>query len=223
VSHQQVTYLTFLYISAAFYNTDHSVLLARLSSWFYISPTYHSLLDQILFTKPSFLCQYFKLQIICIATSLWSSQGSVLGPLLFIYTPLRSVLSYLSHLENTIANVSNWMSSNFFSLNPSKTEFLIFSLPQQLSKLNNPTIHQSNNVIPSSVDSARYLGVIFAKNSQHISAVSKSCFHNICDPRRTRNTINQTTACTIATAFMHTKIDYFNSLLLNLPTTSTCP
>jgi len=28
------------------------------------------------------------------------------------------------------------MSSNFLSLNPSKTEFLIFGLPQQLSKLN---------------------------------------------------------------------------------------
>jgi len=30
---------------------------------------------------------------------------------------------------------------NFRPLNPSKTEFLIFGLPQQLSKLNNPTIH----------------------------------------------------------------------------------
>jgi len=31
--------------------------------------------------------------------------------------------------------------------NPSKTEFLIFDLPQQLSKLNNLTIHLLNNVI----------------------------------------------------------------------------
>jgi len=30
------------------------------------------------------------------------------------------------------------ISSNFLSLNPSKTEFLVFGLPQQLSKLNNP-------------------------------------------------------------------------------------
>jgi len=91
------------------------------------------------------------------------------------YTPLLSVLSYLilqqttnsiyaddtqlllsfsaldfshniTHFENTITNVANWMSSNFLSLNRSKTEFLIFSLPQQLSKLNNPTIHLPNNV-----------------------------------------------------------------------------
>jgi len=63
----------------------------------------------------------------------------------------------ITHLENTIANVSNWMSSNFLSLYP-KFEFLIFCLPQQLSKLNNPTIHLPNNIL-SPVDSARNLGV----------------------------------------------------------------
>jgi len=87
------------------------------------------------------------------------------------------------------------MSSNFLSLNPFKTEFLIFGLPQQLSELNNPTIHLLNNVILSPVankfnsiqfNSARNLGVIFDRNlsfAQHklISSISKSCFLNICD------------------------------------------
>jgi len=50
-----------------------------------------------------------------------------------------------------------------------------------------------------------------------ISSISKSCFLNIRDQRRIRNTIDQTTVCTIATS----KIDYCNSLLLNLPATQT--
>jgi len=48
-----------------------------------------------------------------------------------------------------------------------------------------------------------------------------SCFLNIRDLRQIRNTIDQTTACTIATSLIHSKIDYCNSLLLSLPATQT--
>jgi hypothetical protein len=116
------------------------------------------------------------------------------------------------------------MSSNFLSLNPSKTEFLVIGLPKQLEKLNHPTIHLPNDVILSPVDSARNLGVIFDSNltfSNHISAVSKSCLYHIRDLRRIRNTIDHTTACTIATSLVHSKLDYCNSLLLNLPSAQT--
>ena len=116
------------------------------------------------------------------------------------------------------------MSSNFLSLNPSKTEFLIIGLPQQLSKLVNPTIHLPDNVTLTPVDSARNLGVIFDKHvtfSYHISAITKSCLFHIRDLRRIRNTIDQTTASTIATSLIHSKIDYCNSLLLNLPANQT--
>jgi len=51
--------------------------------------------------------------------------------------------------------------------------------------------------------------------------VSNSCFRNIHDLRRIRNTIDQTTACTFATFLIHSRIDYCNSLLLNLPGTQT--
>jgi len=67
----------------------------------------------------------------------------------------------ITYLENTIANVFKWMTSNLLSLNPSKTEFLIFGLSQQLFKLNNPTMHLPNNGILLPVDYARNLGIIF--------------------------------------------------------------
>jgi len=66
--------------------------------------------------------------------------------------------------------------------------------------------------------------VIFDKNlsfAQHISSISKSYFFNIHDLRQIRNTIDQTTASTIATSVIHSKIDYCNSLLLNLSATQT--
>jgi len=67
--------------------------------------------------------------------------------------------------------------------------------------------------------SARNLGIIFDSTlsmSDHISSVSKSCFLSIRDLRRIRN-IDFSTARTIATSLIRSKLDYCNSLFLNLP------
>jgi len=95
----------------------------------------------------------------------------------------------------------------------------LFYYSNSLNSVILPFIYRTN-VILSYVDSARNLGVNFDNNlsfAQRISAVSKSCFHNIRDLRRIRNTLDQTTVCTIATSLIHFRIDYCYSLLLNLP------
>ena len=82
----------------------------------------------------------------------------------------------------------------------------------------NPTFTISSNTIQP-VSSARNLGIIFDSNlsfSDHISYISKSCFSHIRDLRRIRNTLDHKTACTIATSLIHSKLDYCNSLFLNI-------
>ena len=111
------------------------------------------------------------------------------------------------------------MASNFLSLNPAKTEFLLIGLPAQLSKIHNPTHTISSNTTIQPVSSARNLGIIFDSNlsfSDHILYISKSCFSHICDLRRIRNTLDHKTACTIATSLIHSKLDYCNSLYFNI-------
>ena len=54
-----------------------------------------------------------------------------------------------------------------------------------------------------------------------ISAVPKSCFYHIRDLRRIRNAIQHTTLCTIDTSLILSKLDYCNSLPMNLPSTQT--
>jgi len=54
-------------------------------------------------------------------------------------------------------------------------------------------------------------------NMFDISSVSKSCFLSIRDLRGIRNTIDSSTAKTIATTLIHSKVGYCNSLHLNLP------
>jgi len=237
--------------------SHYSILLERLSSCLGISSTALSWIKSYLLNR-SFYVNIENSKSSVFQLLYGVPQGSALGSLLFILytTPLSTVISnssanhqlyaddtqlFLSfsalnfshniiHLENTITNVANRMSSNFLSLNPSKTEFLIFGLPQQFSKLNNLTIHLPNNVILSPADSARNLGVIFDKNMsfpQHIPSISKSCFLNIRDLWRIRKTIDQTTSCTIATSLIHSKIDYCNSSTQSICNTnessSTCP
>ena len=75
------------------------------------------------------------------------------------------------------------------------------------------------------VASARNLGVIFDSNlsfSDHISYISKTCFAHIRDLRRIRNTLDHTTACTIATSLIHsnltTAIHFFWISTANKPT-----
>ena len=82
-----------------------------------------------------------------------------------------------AHLEQTVSNVYNWISSYFLSLNPSKTEFLVIGLPKQLEKLYHPTIHLRNDVILSPVDSARNLGIIFDSN---ITQSDHKCQNHAC-------------------------------------------
>ena len=106
-----------------------------------------------------------------------------------------------------------WLLTFYFStvLNPN-----FFSLVSQhnLKKIHNP----SNKTIQP-VSSARSLGVIFDSNlsfSDHISYISKSWFSHIRDLRRIRNTLDHKTACTIATSLIHSKLNYCNSLHLNI-------
>jgi len=77
-----------------------------------------------------------------------------------------------------------------------------------------------SNVTVTQAQSARNLDVLFdctLSMSGHISSVSKSCFLSIRDLRRIRNTLDFSTARTIATFLIHSKLDYCNSLFINLP------
>jgi len=96
----------------------------------------------------------------------------------------------------------------------SKTEFLLTGLKKQLDKIHNST------------RSARNLGFISDEHltfSDQISAISNACtgervqYYHIRQLRCIRPYLDSTTACTIATSIVHSKLDYCNSLYYKLP------
>jgi len=74
-------------------------------------------------------------------------------------------------------------------------------LPAQLSEISDPSLLMASNVTITPTKSARNLGIIFDSTlsmSHHISSFSKSCFLSIRHLRRIRNTLDFSTARTIA-------------------------
>ena len=112
------------------------------------------------------------------------------------------------------------MTANLLILNPSKTESILISQPQQLSKIHSPSLSLplAQSILPCS--SARNLGFVFDSSfsfSQQISKLSSSCHYHIRDLRRIRNSLDHKTAATITTSLVHFSLDYYNSLYYSLP------
>ena len=111
------------------------------------------------------------------------------------------------------------MTANLLSLNPSKTEFMLIGLPQQISKISSPSLSLPSNHPITPTDSARKLGFVFDSSltfSKQISSLSSACNYHICDLHSIMHTLYLKTASVIATSLVHSKLDYYNSLYLNL-------
>ena len=235
----EVTSRILLDLSAAFDKVDHSIFLSRLQyllgldglslNWFisYLSSRSPAV------SINDFISAFSTL-------SVGVPQGSVLGPLLFtLYTsPLRvisknSLIYYLYAGDTklyisftlTISDLSletlsltffrGWTCLNKLLLDPSKTEFLLFSTKQQRLKCSDLTnLSLSNDTIPVS-SSTRNLGFVFDSDmffSDQINSLSKSCHFHTRDIRQICHLLSLSAATALANSLVSSKLDYCNSI-----------
>ena len=176
------------------------------------------------------------------------SQDSVLWPILFnLYTtPLSTLIAntsishhiyfdytqlftsfvpkdfpfVINQLQSSVSTISSWMTANLLTLNPSKNEFMLISLPQQLSKFtlrHVPCACSANFPLFICTQSMLCLWLLSLSFSQQISKLSSSCHYHIRDLRHIRNSKGHKTAAIINTSLVHSSIDYCSSLYYSLP------
>ena len=124
------------------------------------------------------------------------------------------------NIENCIADIRSWMSSNFLALNDAKTEYIYFlSKFKNQSDLQIPTITVGNSQVTPST-SVRNLGVIFdpaASMSSQVANICKTASYSLYRIGKVRKYIDNTTCERLVHAFISSRLDYCNSLLAGLP------
>ena len=238
--------LILLDLSSAFDTIDHTVLLSRLSSylgvcdealaWFssYLSGRYQSVQIQDSTSTKHHL-------------QFGVPQGSVLGPILFcIYTlPLGQIMrhhnvdfhlfaddtqlflsfsipelhSTCRQMELCIADINAWMASNFLKLNSEKTEMLVINSRFNKADTSSCSLNIAGTTIrPSS--SVRNIGAVFdscLSLEAHVNQICRSAYLHLRNLGAIRKYLTQTTATCVVHAFISSKLDYLNALLLHLP------
>ena len=252
IDRSELSLLALYDVSAAFDMVDHSILLQRLEtsyglkglplSWF---RSYLSERTQMIITGET--------RTGWVQVKLGVPQGSVLGPLLFIlYTadisslfPLTNSSGHLfaddvqayvhgspasqTILVQNIDSLSNrlhsWMASNRLSLNPSKTQYIWLGTRQQLKKLDFALLSAEFPHLSFSA-SVRDLGVTLDCQltfKKHISNLTRASYFHLRRLRVIRRSVSSSVFTTLVHAFVSSRIDYCNSLLIGLPKTRLAP
>ena len=124
-------------------------------------------------------------------------------------------------MEDCICEIRLWLSKNCLKLNDGKTEFLLIGQPHHLKFLakcfTSLTIGEVS-VIPAS--SAGNLGAIIdcnVKMNKQVGNVCRSCYAHLRWIGQIRHYLSNVSAAKLVHAFITSKLDNLNSLLINIP------
>ena len=236
--------LVLLDFSSAFDTINHSMLLSRLHDRFGITGTALEWFKSYLSSRS--VSTRIGSTVSPVSPLVHGvPQGSVLGPVLFtLYVaPLEDVIyahgincimyaddsqlyTILKHpqsdtiqsVEHCVNDIKIWSTQNNLFLNDGKTEVIHISSKFRSASLFAGISIGGYNIAP--VAEVRNLGVTFDKNlcmDTHVTNICKSAFLAIRDIGRIRRYLDQSTTERLVHAFVSSRLDYCNSILLGLP------
>ena len=131
------------------------------------------------------------------------------------------VSSTVSCIEVCIDEIRQWMGTNMLALNDNKTEIVRFSSRSKEASLKGVSGDiRVGEVYVSPSATVRDLGVMIDSAGlmdEHIKSVCSRASHSLWRIGKIRHLLNQSNAEKLVHAFVTSKLDYCNSLLLGLP------
>uniref|UniRef100_A0A6Q2XW77 Reverse transcriptase domain-containing protein n=1 Tax=Esox lucius TaxID=8010 RepID=A0A6Q2XW77_ESOLU len=243
--------LILLDLTAAFDTEDHHILLNRLHSSIGLSDITLAWFTSYLTDRTEYVslggAKSDTHSVTCVVP-----QGSVLGPTLFtLYMlPLGHVISRhgisfhcyaddtqlyiktnptpataLSTLSICLEEIETWMADNFLQLNSSKTEAILVGTPHQTRSSTITSITFSGHDIHLS-SSVTNLGVRMDPHltyDAHIKHLCKTSFFHLRNIAKLRPTLTLPDAEKLVHAFISSRLDYCNSLLIGIPSKNIQP
>ena len=244
--------LVLLDLSAAFDTIDHTVLLHRLKHDFGITGTALKWLDSYLShrtqtvkigdsfsTKHKLLFGVPQGSVLGpVMFSLYSSPVAKIarkyGLCVQLYADdTQLYLSFtpcewgdaLERVEECVKEIKAWMVANKLQLNGDKTQIVLVSAPRANSEVSDLVhVQIDGHPIPFST-SVKNLGIIFDKQlnmEAHVKSLCRSCMFHLRNISNIRRLLPHKIAEQLIHAFVTSRLDYCNSLLSGLPSSTIC-
>ena len=126
--------------------------------------------------------------------------------------------SSLTNLEHCISDIRSWMTCNMLKLNDTKTDLVYIASPHYLKNVSTPGIKIGDTcILPS--DNVKNLGVIFDQclnMNSHIMTTCRAAYFHLKNIRCLKPFLRRDALITVTHAFITSRIDYCNSLLLGI-------
>ena len=138
---------------------------------------------------------------------------------IYISTSFPDIAAASECIERCIQDIKTWMTLNFLKLNQDKTELLLIHSRYSKVDRSNFTVNVAGTPISPST-TARNIGAVIDSNLTlecHVNQICRSSYLYLRKIGAIRKYLTTTVTVRLVHAFIMSKLDHLNALLLNLP------